>query len=236
MKALLLAAGLGSRLGAYTKDVPKVLLPINGKPIIDILIRKLIAIGIEKIVINTHYKAILVEQFLKRQDYSEVLSVVREEKLLGTAGTLKSNIEELQGSDFMVLHADNYFQDNLIHLLNFHNSDKSDSLMTMATFLTNQPETCGVVEVDKNNTILNFFEKKINPPSNIANAAIYIFKKNAISLIQTLNFNENDISNDLIPKFIGISRAFPLTGEFIDIGTPKNYNIANELAKVIDWD
>ena len=157
MKALLLAAGLGSRLGAYTKDVPKVLLPINGKPIIDILIRKLIAIGIEKIVINTHYKAILVEQFLKRQDYSEVLSVVREEKLLGTAGTLKSNIEELQGSDFMVLHADNYFQDNLIHLLNFHNSDESDSLMTMATFLTNQPETCGVVEVDKNNTILNFF-------------------------------------------------------------------------------
>lgn len=235
MKALLLAAGLGSRLGAYTKDVPKVLLPINGKPIIDILIRKLIAIGIEKIVINTHYKAILVEQFLKRQDYSEVLSVVREEKLLGTAGTLKSNIEELQGSDFMVLHADNYFQDNLIHLLNFHNSDESDSLMTMATFLTNQPETCGVVEVDKNNTILNFFEKKINPPSNIANAAIYIFKKNAISLIQTLNFNENDISNDLIPKFIGISRAFPLTGEFIDIGTPKNYNIANELAKIIDW-
>ena len=235
MKALLLAAGLGSRLGAYTKDVPKVLLPINGKPIIDIVIRKLIAIGIERIVINTHYKAILVEQFLKRQDYSEVLSVVREEKLLGTAGTLKSNIEELQGSDFMVLHADNYFQDNLIHLLNFHNSDESDSLMTMATFLTNQPETCGVVEVDKNNTILNFFEKKINPPSNIANAAIYIFKKNAISLIQTLNFNENDISNDLIPKFIGISRAFPLTGEFIDIGTPKNYNIANELAKIIDW-
>ena len=83
--------------------------------------------------------------------------------------------------------------------------------------------------------LLNFFEKKINPPSNIANAAIYIFKKNAISLIQTLNFNENDISNDLIPKFIGISRAFPLNGEFIDIGTPKNYKIANELAKIIDW-
>ena len=234
MKALLLAAGLGSRLGAYTKDIPKVLLPINGKPIIDILIRKLIAIGIERIVINTHYKAILVEQFLMKQDYSEVLSFVREDTLLGTAGTLKFNIEELQGSDFMVLHADNYFQDDLVDFLQYHNLTTSDSLMTMATFLTNEPETCGVIEVDKDNTILNFFEKKINSSSKIANAAIYIFKKNSINVIQTLNLNENDISNDLIPKFIGISKAFPLTGEFIDIGTPKNYNIANELAKIID--
>ena len=93
MNALVLAAGVGSRLGEYTRNIPKVMLPINGQPLLDILIKKLLALNIDKIVVNTHYKAEVIEKYLFGQKYSNKIIISREDELLGTAGALKANIK-----------------------------------------------------------------------------------------------------------------------------------------------
>jgi len=230
MNALILAAGIGSRLGAITKDFPKVLLPINNQPLLDIIIKKLLYLNFEKIIVNTFFHAKLVENYLAQQNYHNNIIISREEKLLGTAGTLKFNLQYLDSDDFLVMHGDNYFSDNLLNMLNFHKSDSSVSLMTMGTFPTDSPEQCGIVEVGKDNFINSFYEKVPNAPSNQANSAIYLFKKQATTIIQSLSPKENDISKHLIPKFIGLCKAYELSGNFIDIGTPDRYKLAQSIA------
>jgi mannose-1-phosphate guanylyltransferase len=225
MDALILAAGMGSRLEKFTRDIPKVLLPIKNQPLLDILIRKLIKLEIEKIIINTFYKANMVEDFLRDQDYFKRILISPEKKLLGTAGSLKLNLKFLSKDNFLVMHGDNYFADDLKSFVDFHKSDTSRSLMTMATFNSLAPHECGVVEIDSEKFIVNFHEKKKDPPTNKANAAIYLFKPGSRPIIQNLERNETDISNHLVPKLIGLSKVFELSGEFIDIGTPARYSL-----------
>jgi mannose-1-phosphate guanylyltransferase len=159
MNALILSAGIGSRLGSYTRDVPKVMLPINGKPLLDILIKKLLNLNIDKIVINTHFKADVIKNYVLNQKYSNKIIISYEDKLLGTAGSLKENIKYLAGSNFLVMHGDNYFTDNLTGMLEFHLNDLSDSVITMGTFITSEPQLYGVIDIDNNGFVENFYEK-----------------------------------------------------------------------------
>ena len=144
MNAMILAAGLGSRLGTLTSSIPKPLLPIKGQPLLDILIKKLFKLKIDKIVINIFYKADLIEDYLKNQSYYENIIISREDKLLGTAGSLKLNLKHLEQDDFIVMHGDNYFSDDLSSMINFHKSDFTRSLLTLGTFHTDTPELYGV--------------------------------------------------------------------------------------------
>jgi len=229
MNALILAGGYGTRLGKLTLEIPKVMLPIQGEPLIDILIKKLLYLNFEKIIVNTHFKGHIIQNFLQKQDYFSNIIVAPEPKLLGTAGTLKENLNYLAQDDFLVMHGDNYFTDDLSGLKNFHKLDNSNSLMTMGTFITTQPELYGVVEIDSDKFINKFFEKSFSSDSNIANAAIYFFKKKAVKIISTLSDYESDISKDLLPKFVGRSKIYQLNGKFIDIGVPERYYSAQFL-------
>ena len=230
MKALILAAGLGTRLGELTKDIPKVLLTVKGEPILSMLINKILKLGIDEITVNTHFKSELVKNFIRNQEYSKYIDLVEEKELLGTATTLKQFLMSFDNSDFIVMHGDNYFKDDLTSLLKFHKEDNSNSIMTMATFVSEKPDKCGVVTLDTESIVTGFYEKVSNPPSNIANAAIYIFKPSAKKVIQSLKEHESDISANLIPKIVGCIKAFPLKGKLIDIGTPDDYSAANTLS------
>ncbi|MBM3455517.1 MAG: nucleotidyltransferase family protein [Bacteroidetes bacterium] len=229
MNAMILAAGLGSRLGTLTSSTPKPLLPIKGQPLLDILIKKLLKLKIEKIVINIYYKAGLIEDFLKSRSYYENLIISREEKLLGTAGSLKLNLKHLSQGNFIVMHGDNYFNDDLSSMVEYHKSDSTRSLLTIGTFHTDTPELYGVVDIDNENFVKNFYEKNTNAMSKLANSAIYIFKKESSETINELTAEEIDISKHLIPKFIDRMRAYPLNGFFYDIGSPERYHLAKHI-------
>jgi len=229
LNALILAGGLGTRLGALTQEIPKVMLPIKKKPLIDILIRKLLDLNFDKIIINTYYRSGIIQAYLESQDYYSKILLAPETYLLGTAGTLKKNLSDLAYDDFLVMHGDNYFTDDLHEFMRFHKLDSTNSLMTMAIFESPTPELCGVVEIDKNSLVTNFHEKTHNPPTNLANAAIYMFKKECKSVISNLDKDETDISLHLLPKLVGQSRAFKLGGYFVDIGTPDRYNSVKTL-------
>ena len=229
MKALLLAAGRGTRLGKITETIPKPLVKIKNKPVIDYLIQKLINLDVTHIIVNTHHKNTLMANYFNSRKYDVEVSLTYEPELLGTAGTLKYNLDALCSEDFIVMHADNYFQDDLKSLKHEHLANGLNNLLTMGTFSVANPAKFGTVCISENNTITSYFEKDKNSPSNIANSAIYFMKPAIKKEIDNLKNNENDISLNLIPKLVGKMTAFPLNGYFYDIGTPENLLIANSL-------
>lgn len=231
MKALILAAGYGTRLGGITKGFPKPLIQVGKKPILDLTIRKLLEIGISEIVINTHFKAEAIESYLSSQEYSAQITLSYEAKLLGTLGTLRKHLDYLSNSDFVVMHSDNYFEDSLHGLVHTHLNREPHIMASMATFDTENPTECGVVTVDEKLQVTGFFEKVANPPSCIANAAIYIFSPLVQHDILALPQEANDLSKNLIPRLVGRIITSKFNGPFVDIGTPEGLSKANTLYK-----
>ena len=175
-----------------------------------------------------HYKHELLEKFIRDSNYRTKITLIYEPELLGTAGTLKSLIDVLSTEDFIVMHADNYFQDDLKILKQKHLATNSDYLITLGTFLVLNPEKFGTFELTDDHDVIKFFEKQKDSPSKIANSAIYFMKPGIKEVVNTLNEYENDISLHVIPKLLGKIKAFELAGYFYDIGTPENLLLANE--------
>ena len=231
MRALILAGGYGTRLGELTKSTPKVLIEVGGVPIIDRTIGKLTDIGITEITINTHYLAEMVTEYLTSRFPDLNLRIVFEPKLLGTAGTLKKNIDWLAVDDFIVMHGDNFFTDNLFGLAK--GELESKNLLRACTFITNNPQNFGVFTITNEDTIIGFDEKSENATSNIANAAIYRFSRNVHELVTNLGENETDISVNFLPTILDKVELVMLKDEFIDIGTREGLAQANLVANTI---
>ena len=219
MRALLLAAGLGTRLRPITDTVPKCLVPIGGKPLLQIWLERLTEAGFGPFLINTHYLHEQVEEFIETSEFKNQVTLVYEPELLGTAGTLVKNVDFFQGEDGMVLHADNYCLADLAEFRQAHEKRPKGCQITMMTFKTEHPESCGIVYVDKNNVVREFYEKVQNPPGNLASAATFIFSKNAFNVIQEYPESMFDISLDVIPRFLGLIYSFEYSSHVIDIGT-----------------
>lgn len=220
IKALLLAAGKGTRLRPITLKKPKCLVEINGIPILDRWLKKLNQLKVNAILINTHYLYSQVEDFLAISKYkSKSIRIFHEEILLGTAGTLIANKYFFKGSTGLLIHADNYTNINLDELLKAHQRRPSNCLLTMLTFNTKYPKSCGVVETDKDGILIGFHEKKSDPPGNKANGAIYVFDYEFLDLLESKYPEAKDFSLDIIPNFIGNIYTWHTNSPFLDIGT-----------------
>lgn len=132
MKAMVFAAGLGTRLYPLTKDRPKALVEINGKTLLEIVIRRIIEAGIDDIVVNVHHFSGLMKEFLRQHHFDAHISVSDEsEFLLDTAGGLKFAEPLLQGADHILLHnVDILSNIDLKKLMDAHLS--SSALATLA--------------------------------------------------------------------------------------------------------
>tara|TARA_B110000027_G_C16017068_1_gene254647 strand:+ start:89 stop:778 length:690 start_codon:yes stop_codon:yes gene_type:complete len=226
MKAILLAAGFGTRLRPLTNSIPKCLVPIKGKPLLEIWLEDLFSAGLNTFLLNTHYLSNQVESFIKKSDFKGMCILKYEENLLGTAGTLLANLNFINNEDCMLIHADNYCQADLNLFIKAHNNRPKHCLMTMMTFQTKNPSSCGIVELDNENVVIDFHEKVDKPPGNQANCAVYILSNEALKRIKQIAENEDlfDFSEQVINKFLGKIFTFQTTNLFIDIGTIENYN------------
>ena len=110
-----------------------------------------------------------------------------------------------------------------------HNTRPKGTEITMMTFYSSTPETCGIVEIDGKGIVNKFFEKVQDPPGNIANGAIYAFDYEFIEFFKTLNSNLNDFSIDILPKLLGKVFTCHTRANFIDIGTPENLKNAQNI-------
>lgn len=228
MQALILAAGLGTRLRPLTEVTPKCLVEINGKKLLEIWLEKLESIGVNNFIINTHYLSSKVEEFVNKSRFKNRISLSYEKKLLGTAGTLHKNIKNIK-EELIFLHADNFTTDNLKNLIRSHLNRPSNCLMTMLTFTTNNPESCGIVKTDLNNLMIDFTEKPKKYIGSKANAAIYIISKEFLDVFKKNHINSTDFSIDVLPSFKNKVLTYQTENFFIDIGTYRNLELANSL-------
>uniref|UniRef100_UPI0040484FD8 nucleotidyltransferase family protein n=1 Tax=Bacteroidota TaxID=976 RepID=UPI0040484FD8 len=227
MKAILLAAGFGTRLRPITNTIPKCLVPIRGKPLIQLWLEKLISAHIELILINTHYLSGQVQNYISNSLYKNKCIVVFEPELLGTAGTLLNNLNFFEGKDGMLIHADNYCLEDLSNFINAHKNRPIECLMTMMIFKSPNPSDCGIVELDDHGIVVGFHEKVSNPPGNLANGAVYILSSEMINIIKTDFVTKTDFSTEILGHFVGKIYTFLTEDLFIDIGTLENYNSVN---------
>ena len=229
MKALLLCAGLGTRLRPLTDKTPKCLIKVKGVPMLEHWLNQLEKAGVEKVVINTHYMRDKVLSFLEKRRKTKIeIYESYEINLLGTAGTLLKNKNLLNDSEILLVHADNYTNLNLEKLVSAHRKRPSECLMTMLTFVSENPQSCGIVKTNKEKVVTEFFEKIENPPCQIANGAIFVFDKDLINFILENIPKAFDFSRDVIPHLMNRIYTFHTDQQFIDIGTPKSLKKANK--------
>ena len=227
MRAILLAAGLGTRLRPLTNQIPKCLVTIKGRPLLGIWLDKLSEVGVESILVNTHHLADKVEAYVASGNYKGSVVVVNEPILLGTAGTLIANLPFFENEDGFLVHADNYIREDLWRFVAAHKMRSPGCVITMLTFRSDNPSACGIVEVDERGVVIRFHEKVLSPPGNLANGAVYILSPELIARLALDWVAPTDFSVDILPTLLGRIQTYETTGLFIDIGTPSAYASAN---------
>ncbi len=227
MRAILLSGGYGTRLRPLTLKVPKCLVPIKNKPLLGIWFERLAEAKIGPLLVNTHYLKDEVENFIERNEFKDGVTLVHEESLLGTAGTLISNIDFYENQDGLLIHADNYCLADLSAFQEAHLNRPPECLMTMMTFRTDSPTSCGIVELDEDGIVIGFHEKMLNPPGDLANGAIYILSAELLDILRTKLFLAKDFSTEIIPHLLGRIYSFEINEILMDIGSIDSYNRVN---------
>jgi len=181
LKAVILAGGKGTRLYPITYEIPKPLLPVRRKPIINYLIELFASFGVKDIfvLINRDFR----EEFnwwkkryfpssLRSSGQVPSIEFIEETEPLGTFGGLWHLKSKLKGSDFFVTNGDELKKINLKKMVDFHKKQKLAA--TIALVKVPNPEDYGVV-VTENDLVKEFLEKPKNPSSNYINSGLYLF-------------------------------------------------------------
>jgi mannose-1-phosphate guanylyltransferase len=225
-QAVLLAAGLGTRLGELTKTIPKCLVDVGGKPMLQHWLDKLREVGCTEVFINTHYLAGQVNDFVDGNPDRNVIRLVHERELLGTAGTLASLQHLLTDDEVFVAHVDNFFVESLVGVVSAHRSRDPRAVMTMGLFESDNPSSCGIVELDTVGLVVGFEEKPAQPRSNLANAAVYLLSQAALNEVG----DSRDFSTEVVPRLLGRINGHRFSGPYFDMGTPESLAAARMAA------
>ena len=232
MKAMILAAGKGTRLLPLTKNLPKCLMPLAGRPLIDWQLSWLKKHGVTECVINLHY---LPEQVRAHcgdgTSYGLHVEYSFEPELLGTAGAVKKVADFFNAAPFFVIYGDNFSQWNLSHLREECERHKASG--TMAVHWREDVTQSGMVEMDSENRIARLGEKPKSGEvtSHYVNAGFYYLDPKVLDYIPEGEFC--DFAHHVFPKMLDAGEkiyAVKMEDPIIGIDTPEAYHRADEFA------
>jgi NDP-sugar pyrophosphorylase family protein len=226
-KALILAGGKGTRLKKISKDLPKPLVKIQGKPIIQYNIELMKRYGIKDIILAVGYKADMIRKALGNgKKFGVNLIYVEEKNPMGTAGPLKLAKPYLKES-FIMCNADELKDVDLNDMFDFHNST-TNSRATIALTSVEDPSAYGVAVLN-GNKIAAFVEKppKHDAPSNLISAGLYILDPEVIDMVPE---GFAMLETDVFPKLAAQEElaGYPFAGQWFDTGTPERFKLAEE--------
>lgn len=206
MKAMILSAGVGSRLFPLTDKLPKPMLPLANKPTLEYLVDLCKANNINDIRMNLYYRPEVIDTYFQNgKKWGVNISYSLEKKLLGTAGAVKRS-EMFFDDTFVVLSGDGYTDLDLSEMLNYHK--KNGAKVTIAVKKVDDTSKFGVVVRDNDGRIIEFQEKpsKQEAKSDFANLGIYIIEPEILNLIPK---NEQyDFGYQLFPKLLTMQIPF----------------------------
>jgi mannose-1-phosphate guanylyltransferase len=224
VKAFLLAAGIGSRLRPITDTIPKCMVSIDDRPMLDIWLDSLDRAGVDEVLVNLHYLPHVVRRHLDARVGPPTVHTFFEPELLGSAGTLAANRGWVSAEEmFLACYADNLTDFDLGSLVEAHR--ERGALATLTVFHSDRPSAGGVVELDGSGKVIGFTEKPINPVSDLVNAGMYAFHPN---VLDEIGGPPRDIGYDLLPRLVGRARAIPVEGYLCDVGTIEAYHRARQ--------
>ncbi len=239
MKAIILAAGKGARVRPLTNSLPKPMIPILNKPVMELLVDLLALHEVRKIMVNTSYLPTAIENYFRHGDrFGVEMAYSFEGRLenghlldepVGSAGAIR-RIQDHSGffdETFVVLCGDAVIDLDLTALLRFHREKKATVTIALAEVPRDQVSNYGVVVMDQDSRITEFQEK---PPvesarSTTANIGIYIFEPEVIDHIPS--GVAYDIGGELFPKLVAEGRALcgaTLPFQWLDIGKLSDYH------------
>ena len=173
-EAVILAGGMGRRLGFVVKDVPKPMAEVSGRPFLEYLLDFVSTQNIERVIFAVGYRhGVIRKHFGKRYKGLELIYSIEEEPL-GTGGAIKKALDLVEEEDFFILNGDTYFNVSLARLYEFH--ELKGAVLSVALRPFNNFSRYGTVEVDGSGRIVGFREKGYRKEGMI-NGGIYLIKK-----------------------------------------------------------
>lgn len=239
MKAFVLAAGEGIRLRPLTQEIPKSMLAIRGRPLMEHILALLRRHGVTWVAINLHHQPeTILDHFGEGSRFGLKICYSWEDSLLGSAGGVKK-MEAFLDETFFVVYGDLLTNLNLSRMLQFHREKRA--ALTMALYRVEEPSRCGIVLLDGEGRIERFVEKPRPEEvfSDLANTGIYVVEPYVLRYIPPNTFF--DFGCDLFPLLLreGLPFYGHITQDYVvDIGAPERYLRAAEdaAAGLLDLD
>jgi len=222
-QAVILAGGKGTRLKKVSGNLPKSMVPVLGKPLLQYLIEQCVTYDIVDIKLLVSYKKEVIEGYFGNgSQYGVSIQYIFEEAPRGTAGALIDALPELD-KQFLVIYGDTFFDIDLGAFWRFHQGQSGDASIFLHP--NDHPYDSDLVEVDSNLQVqkIHPYPHDVQWRQNLVNAAIYIFNKDALTETDLIS-GRPDISKDLFPLMLESEKKLYgyISTEYIkDMGTPK---------------
>ncbi len=229
--AVILCGGEGTRLRPITYEIPKALVPVHGKPLVEHMFDLLKKYGVNDIILSVGY---MKEKIMaEKNDWSRLgldISFIEESKPLGTGGPLRLAKDRLTKT-FVVSNGDELKSINIIDMYEAHKRNRA--LVTIALTTVEDPSQYGVARLE-GERIIEFVEKpkKGEAPTNLINAGLYIMEPEVVGMIPA---GACSMEKEIFPRLAKMGRlyGFPFSGQWFDTGTLARYERALKMWKGI---
>jgi mannose-1-phosphate guanylyltransferase / phosphomannomutase len=228
IRAMVMAAGAGTRLRPLTSSVPKPMVPIANRPVLEYTVENLRRHGITEIMFNLHSHPQMIQDYFKDgSKWGVSIEYSHEPQLLGTAGGVKKVESFLKGGTFLVMSGDGLTDVNLSDMLSFH--IQRDSMATMGLKPVDTRFDYGVTITRSNGRITRFIEKPkwSDVFSNQVNTGVYVFEPEVLSLIPRNRVY--DFGHDVWPQLLAKKKpifGYPISQYWCDVGNLGEYRRA----------
>lgn len=223
IEAIVLAGGKGTRLGDISKDTPKPMLPVNGRPFLEYVLAYLAEQGVDRVVLSVGHFADAVIRHFGNKFCGISVDYAREEKTMGTGGAIRLSMDRVTSQSIVVLNGDTMFSPDLSIMLGRHKS--TGACITMS--LRNEVERSryGAVRLDGGRVV--GFAEKASSEGGLMNAGIYIINRDFA--FNNIPMKEHSFEQEVLPKAMEAACLYGYVsdGYFIDIGIPEDYMRAN---------
>ena len=223
MKAMVLAAGFGTRLLPFTRRTPKALFTIDGRPVLDLAISRLQEAGCESIVVNTHHLAEQIENYINNRRYGIPIRISREKQILGTGGAIRNVADFWNETAFMVVNSDIVCDIDLQQVYQFHRSHPHPVSLVLC-----HHQDFNSVAVDERGFVTGFEEKPAAASSSgnrlLTFTGIQVLDPTILEYLPDAGFyNIIDAYRSIIAEDGRIASLVVADRYWQDIGTPQAY-------------